>query len=158
MLAISRGMKNGESRLMLPGLDEGAVRVLDRRDAAHSDADDHAGPRCTLGRDRQPRVVDRHLCPGDRKLREAVDLFEVLLLEVRRRIEVAHLARDAHREVACIEGRDRPDTGAPGEERAPVGVYAASERAHDAETSHDDALCFAGHLDRHTRAHPGGSR
>ena len=83
---------------------------LDHFESADAAADIHAG---ALGLvavgDLEARGLEREFARRDGELNEAPHLLDFFFLDVERRIEVLHLARDAAIEAGGVEGGNRRD-------------------------------------------------
>src|SRR4029077_18862290 len=98
-----------EKRRDLPrtALDERQVLALDRGESPDPRRNEDTDTRRLLRRERQRRIVHGELRGRDRVLDEDVHLLDILLLDVRERIEVLDLSRDPGRELGGIKLRDR---------------------------------------------------
>ena len=119
MLGISRGMKNGDTRRTSARAKE-LVRLLEalrcRRCRRRRSRRRAPGARAAA---RSPASSIAICAARDRVLDEEVHLLDVLAVDEALGLEVADLARDARRQRRGVEARDRPDAGAPGDERRP---------------------------------------
>ena len=96
-----------------PALEKELVELLDARDAAHADADDHPDA-VLVGRcDLQPRRVDRHARRAHRELDERIHLLDVAPLDEILGREVVDLGsvRFAHARAQVVVVKKPLDSG-----------------------------------------------
>src|SRR5439155_14272561 len=110
-------------------------------DAAETCPQDHAGPLGELALEvlRQPGRLDRFARSDEPELDEPVRAAELLAIEQPAGIEIVHLAGKTDREAGRIEGLDRADPGAAGDQAGPRRRNVVAERGDHPQTGHDDA-------------------
>ena len=119
----------------------GGDPVDERPDAAEAGPEDDPGPLGELALEPlgQAGLVER-LAGGDQaELDVAVGAALLLAVEHAARVEVADLAGDPRRQPRRVEGRDRADAGAPGDQARPGGGDVVAEGGDHAHAGHDDA-------------------
>ena len=85
----------------------------------------------------EPRVGDRLARGAEREEDVAVEPPRVLRRGDLGRVEVLHLRRDPHRELARVERADEVDAALAGDGRAPGRRRIGADRRHGAEPGHD---------------------
>ena len=137
-LGIAIGMKNGLIRSG-PFVDRDRGLLGERGAAADPGPEDDPGP---LGEEpveplREAGVGQRLARRHEGELRVAVVAALLLAIQDRRRVEVGDLAGDPRRHARRVEGGDRPDARAAGDEPVPGGGDIAAEGGHHPQPGDD---------------------
>src|SRR5204863_629110 len=114
--------------------------LMDELEPAEAHADERAAFFAILVRQLDARVRQARLGGAQRQLREARGLLELLLGEMRLRVEARTLARDAHRKIGGVEQRDGADAALALAERGERLAGGETARRDHADAGDDDAM------------------
>src|SRR5689334_6702345 len=115
---------------------EAGVLYLGKAHAAESSAEGDADALMVLQSEVQPRIDDRHLRRGDRKLGESVQPLELFALQIFRGIEPVYSRRDMGTEAGGVERANCAYGGSPCPQPLSKSVNANTDRGDSSDAGY----------------------